>query len=105
MSVLMRDLYLARQASRTAKEKFKQAVIDLGTCEDQGEGDGYGCKQGPCYYRNTHPSELCGVCSKTQPLWEDYQVKSRKAGTALRAVLREGKRIQLSTGNSNNKST
>jgi hypothetical protein len=83
---LVLRLYVARQERARAKESRAQARREAGDCCHD-----YAHTEGPCWIRRD--GDMCEACAKAIPATEEYWRKSDAAGAALRAVLREGKRL------------
>jgi hypothetical protein len=83
---LLVNLYQARKERDEAKEEFKKLSIELGECRDKG------LYTEACYLSPYDVAEWCDTCQQKQPLWQKYQILANKAGAALRACLRYGKK-------------
>lgn len=86
---MVRRLYETRQAAASAKKALTELATTLGKCVGGGPEDSV------CYLSRKSRDHWCDVCQAKQPMWEDYQIKSRAAGVALRAVLRAGKGLEI----------
>jgi len=88
-STLIMDLYKARKAKLEARKVWLAKAAEVGRC------DGYNYPaEGPCFRQSSLEfKHWCPGCRAKEPLYKDWQEKSRKAGAALRAVLREAKEL------------
>jgi len=90
-NTLILRLYQARQASSRAKRERNAKREEVGNCEHQNyTGDG------PCWLGRAN--NWCYACAQVLPYHEQYHKASDMAGAALRAVLREGKRLSQTAG-------
>ena len=81
---LITSLYRARQDVIAARKARREVRERVGPCDHVPH-------KSPCYY--SEPDKWCEACAQVQPFHESYHAASRKAGVALRRVLREGKRL------------
>jgi hypothetical protein len=84
--MLAMNLYRTRRDAKAARKRRAQARAEAGDCVNRDYRNG-----GPCWLAK--PDEWCEACAKVLPHYEAYHKAADKAGSALRLVLKEGKRL------------
>ena len=79
---LIARLYTARKEHKAAKEALRGIYAEMGDCNYHDDG---------CSMHRDRKN--CAACEAAVPLRVDWCRKANKAGAALRAALREGKRL------------
>jgi len=92
---LIANLYTARKERAEAKRLFEAKEDEIGECEYDRMPDFMGDEEGvpPCIQQGSDVSRYCDHCKAVHPFRTDYWRKANGAGAALRAALREGKRL------------
>ena len=86
LGALVLRLYVARKAAKAAQLARAEARHNAGGCRRKNYA-----VEGPCWLGTS--GNWCRPCSEVQPHYEAYHTAANAAGAALRAVLREGKRM------------
>ena len=86
IDALVLRLYQARQTASEARRDRNAKRAEVGDCVHQGYPS-----DGPCWFGKK--DNWCETCAEVLPYYDRYHKASDMAGAALRAVLREGKRL------------
>ena len=94
---LLLQLYQAKQAALEARRKRADHAIEVGPCEwierDTVHCDDYSFQGLRCFESNRAKIDWCDVCKSKEPFFQDFKKKTNAFQAAVRAALREGKRI------------
>jgi len=85
-SALVLRLYLSRQAASGARRERNAKRAEVGDCVRPGYAS-----DGPCWLGKK--DNWCERCAEVRPYYDRYLRAANMAGAALRAALREGKRL------------
>ena len=83
---LVKRLYETRQAAKSARQARSDKRMEVGDCQFKRAP-----YTAPCYVVN--PDVWCPACAAMLPCQREFRAASNRAAAALRAALREGKRL------------
>lgn len=90
---LLLQLYQAKHAALEARRKRADHAASVGSCERSNGFDENGDEI--CLVRcyESQRTNWCDVCKSKKPFFDDFKVKTHAFQAAVRAAMRDGKRI------------
>lgn len=95
-SDLLLNLYQAKQAALEARRRRADHAVEVGACEyvdTELVAEDFSVQGLRCFQSERDKPDWCDVCKSKEPFFQDFQKKTDMFRAAVRAAMREGKRI------------